>query len=146
MIWIFLHEKKKLSRVPPWKAPQYLNSITSKNIINYQSLISKVFRRYLHSLTSTLFLVTHWLTDSLTNITSRASCDAKYFTGWIHPKQPNSPSHEAEAGDGNEIYSSEVNIILYWLFQSPPFPGMWKRITWRRPSLWHAVVLSPRPR
>ena len=51
----------------PWSAPQSLNNITSKRIINYQSLIRKVFSRYLHSLgshQSTWFLEL-W-TDSLT--------------------------------------------------------------------------------
>ena len=52
------------------------------SIINYQSLVSKVLSRYLHSPgshQSTRFLewLTDWLTHSLTNTTSRASCDAK---------------------------------------------------------------------
>ena len=56
-----------------------LSNTTSISIINYQSLVSKVLSRYLHSPgshQSTRFLesVTHSLTDT---ITSRASCDAK---------------------------------------------------------------------
>ena len=74
-------------------------STTSMSIINYQSLVSKVLRRYLHSPgshQSTRFLVTH-CTDSLTQwLTSRASCDAKKG-GSFNPIQAGGASKSCES-------------------------------------------------